>query len=183
MTNYLKICIMIQTNFSYRKILRVYMEEKLDIVDEDDEVVDIASRNEAHTKGLRHRSVMFFVFNPEGKLLMTQRSEDKRFFPSHWSFVLGGHVTSGLSYEEALEKEMQEEIGLVGDYEEIGSFAKDIEEEKENVRLYRVEVDPEEIELSPVEFERARFIKPEEIEDELKDKDTVPETDQVLGFL
>jgi len=159
------------------------MSEKLDIVDEDDEVVNVKTRKEAHDKGLRHRSVMFFVFNPDGKLLMTQRSEDKRFYPAHWSVVLGGHVTSGLSYDEALEKEMEEEIGLVGDYEVIGSFTKEIEEEKENVKLYKVKVDPEEIELSPIEFEKARFISPEEVEEELKDKDIVPETEQVLEIL
>ena len=159
------------------------MSEKLDIVNEEDEIIDVKTRKEAHDKGLRHRSVMFFVFNPDGKLLMTQRSEDKRFYPGHWSVVLGGHVTSGLNYDEALEKEMEEEIGIVGDYEEIGSFTKEIKEEKENVRLYKVEVYPEEIELSPIEFKRARFISPEEVEEELKDKDIVPETEQVLEIL
>ncbi|MEF8835342.1 MAG: NUDIX domain-containing protein [Candidatus Thermoplasmatota archaeon] len=159
------------------------MEEKLDIVDADDEVIDVASRDKTHTKGLRHRSVMFFVFNLDGKLLMTQRSENKRFYPSHWSVVLGGHVTSGLDYEEALEKEMEEEIGLVGYYEEIGSFAKETEEEKENVKLYIVEVDPEKVELIPTEFERARFIDLDELEKEREDKDMVPETDQVLRIL
>jgi len=174
---------MIQTNFSYVLLLGIVMSEKLDIVDEDDEIIDVKTRKEAHDKGLRHRSVMFFVFNPEGKLLMTQRSEDKRFYPVHWSVVLGGHVTSGFSYDEALEKEMEEEIGLVGDYEEIGSFTKEIKEEKENVKLYKVEVDPEEIELSPIEFEKARFIRPEDIAEELKDKDIVPETKEVLEKL
>ncbi|MFW6064472.1 MAG: NUDIX hydrolase [Candidatus Natronoplasma sp.] len=159
------------------------MSEKLDIVNEEDEIVDVTTRKEAHDHGLRHRSVMFFVFSRDGKLLMTQRSEDKRFYPSYWSVVLGGHVTSGLSYEKALEKEMKEEIGVVEDYKKIGSFTKDIEEEKENVKLYGVKVTPEEIELSPIEFERARFISPEEVENELKEKDMVPETEQVLKLL
>jgi len=159
------------------------MSEKLDIVDEEDDVIDVKTRKEAHDKGLRHRSVMFFVFDPEGKLLMTQRSEDKRFYPGYWSVVLGGHVTSGSSYEEALEREMEEEIGLVGEYDNIGSFTKDIEEEKENVQLYRVEVDPEKIELSPIEFERARFVSLEELEEEIEDKDMLPETEQVLKIL
>ncbi len=174
---------MIQTTFSYLLSLSITMSEKLDIVNEKDEVVDVKTRKEAHDRGLRHRSVMFFVFNRDRKLLMTQRSEDKRFYPGHWSVVLGGHVTSGLSYQEALEKEMKEEIGVVEDHEEIGSFTKDIEEEKENVKLYGVEVTPEEIELSPIEFERARFISPEEVKNEIKEKDMVPETEQVLKLL
>ncbi|MBS3782065.1 MAG: NUDIX domain-containing protein [Candidatus Thermoplasmatota archaeon] len=159
------------------------MSEKLDIVNEEDEIIDVKTRKEAHDKGLRHRSVMFFVFNHSGKLLMTQRSENKRFYPAHWSVVLGGHVTSGLSYDDALEKEMEEEIGFVGAYEKIGSFTKEIKEEKENVRLYKVEVDPEKIELSPVEFKRARFIDLDRLEEELDSKDLVPETKQVLEIL
>ncbi len=159
------------------------MTEELDIVDEEDEVIDVRSRKEAHDEGLRHRSVMFFVFDPDGKLLMTQRSEDKRFYPSHWSVVLGGHVTSGLSYDEALEKEMEEEIGLVGDYEKIGYFTKDIKEEKENVRLYRVEAEPDKIELSPLEFERAEFVELNALEAKIEERDMVPETEQVLDLL
>lgn len=159
------------------------MAEKLDIVNEEDEVVGVKTRKEAHDEGLRHRSVMFFVFNHDENLLMTQRSEDKRFYPGYWSIVLGGHVTSGLSYEEALKKEMEEEIGVRGKYKEMGGFKKDIEEEKENVKLFKTEVDPEKIELSTEEFKMARFISPDEIEDIIKEKDFVPETKEVLTVL
>ncbi len=159
------------------------MTEELDIVNEEDEVIDVKRRKKAHDEGLRHRSVMFFVFNREGKLLMTRRSENKRFYPGRWSIVLGGHVTSGLSYEEALEKEMGEEIGIVPEYEEVGSFSKDIEEEKENVRLFKAEVDPEKVKLSTKEFERARYIESSNIEKELEEKEFVPETEDVLRFL
>ncbi len=159
------------------------MKEKLDIVDEDDEVIGVKSREKAHTEGSRHRSVMFFVFNPEGKILMTKRSKDKRFYPGRWSIVLGGHVTSGFSYEEALEKEMKEEIGIVPDYEMLGSFQKDLKEEKENVKLFRTEVEPEKVELSTKEFEKAQYMDPSDLEKELESKKFVPETEDVLKFL
>jgi len=159
------------------------MVEKLDIVNEEDEVIGVRPREEVHDEDLRHRSVMFFVFNFEGKVLMTQRSEDKRFYPGYWSIVLGGHVTSGLSYEEALEKEIKEELGVRGDYEKIGEFKKDIKEEKENVKLYKTEVDPHQVELSPEEFKRGKFIPIDKIEEERKKKDFVPETEEVLDLL
>lgn len=159
------------------------MTEELDIVNEDDQVVRKCTRKEAHDEKLRHRSVMFFVFNRDGELLMTKRSADKRFFPSYWSIVLGGHVPSGYDYEEALEKEMEEELGVLGDYEEVGSFKKDIEEEKENVKLYRAFVDPKDIELSPEEFEEGRFIDPDELRSKMDQKDFLPETEIVLRFL
>lgn len=159
------------------------MVEKLDIVNENDEVIDVETREKAHDKGLRHRSVMFFVFSLEGKLLMTKRSEDKRFYPGYWSIVLGGHVTSGLTYEEALEKEMEEEIGVKGEYKEVGEFKKEIKEEKENVRLYKTTVSAEDIELSSKEFETSKFIDLNKVEKILGKKDFVPETEKVLQFL
>ncbi len=159
------------------------MKEKLDVVNEDDKVIDVKTRKEVHDKKLRHRSVMFFVFREDGKLLMTKRSADKRFFPGYWSIVLGGHVPSGYDYEEALEKEMEEELGVSAEYEELGSFTKEIKEEKENVKLFRTVVRPEEIELSAEEFEEGLFISIERLNSEMEEKPFLPETKMVLEYL
>jgi len=165
------------------ELLHKNMTEELDIVNKDDQIIGKSTRKDAHDKKLRHRSVMFFVFDQNGKLLMTKRSEDKRFYPGYWSIVLGGHVPAGFSYEEALEKEMEEEIGTTAPCENLGSFKKEIEEENENVRLYKAVVDPKKIELSPKEFEKGLFVTFEELESEKKKKNFLPETKMVLEFL
>ncbi len=152
------------------------------MVDEDNQVVDKRPRDEVHQEELPHRSVMFFVRAPNGKILVTKRSEDKEFFPGHWSIVLGGHVEAGDSYEQSLRKEMREEIGMVGEYEKVGSFVKDIAEEKEYVQLYETVVDPREIELLPDEFEEGKFWTLEKIRKELSERDFLPETEDALKF-
>ncbi len=160
------------------------MTEKVDIVNENDEVIGKTTRKKAHGDGLRHRSVMFFVFDPEGNLLVTKRSDQKRFFPGYWSVVLGGHVPAGFSYEEALVKEVEEEIGVPADeYERMATFKKEIEEEKENVKLFKVKVDPDKVELSSKEFEKGRFVRPRKLKAELENKDFLPETEMVLEHL
>ena len=106
-------------------------KEFFDIVDENDNVIDKASREECHEKSLIHRSVMFFVFNEKGKVLVTKRTKNKDFFPGFWSIVMGGHVGSGESYEEAVAREVEEEVGLKAVPFFIHYFKKRIREEKE----------------------------------------------------
>ncbi|MFK4820685.1 NUDIX hydrolase [Ochrobactrum quorumnocens] len=52
-----------------------------------------------------------FVVNDEGKVLMGLRSPWKKAWPEHWD-TPGGHVEPGETLEEALIREMGEEIGI-----------------------------------------------------------------------
>ncbi len=157
--------------------------EYLDVVDENNEVIDRRARKEVHDKRLRHRTVMFFVVSPTDKILVTKRSEDKEFFPGYWSIVLGGHVKSGESYEEALISEMKEEINAVGDHEKLGEFVKDIDEEIEHVSLFKVRIDPEDIDLLDKEFQKGEFWNIDEIKGKIDELDFLPETEEVLKYL
>ncbi len=157
--------------------------EELDVVDDDNDVIERKSRKEVHEKGLPHRSVMFFVFSEDDEILVTQRSKGKKFFPEYWSVVLGGHVSAGDSYEDSLRREAEEEIGTFGEYEEIGSFIKDIPEETEHVRIYKITVNKDEIELLEKELKKGEFWSLEKIMDELDDRDFLPETKEALNLL
>lgn len=157
--------------------------EYLDVIDENDQVIDKKTRKVVHEKRLRHRTVMFFVVSPEGKILVTKRSDNKDFFPGYWSIVLGGHVKSGETYEEALITEMNEEINTVGGYEKLGEFVKDIKEELEHVNLYKVKVEPDEIDLLDKEFQKGEFWTEEKIKSKINELDFLPETEGVIKYL
>lgn len=157
--------------------------EKIYVVNKDNYVIDQKHRKEVHDERLPHRSVMFFVKDEEGNILVTKRSDNKRYYPGFWSIVLGGHVKAGDSYEESLKKESEEEIGGIEEYKFIGSFVKDIEEETEFVRLYEVIVDPRKIELCEDEFELGEFWDIEKIKKEIEKRDFLPETEIVLQYL
>jgi len=86
--------------------------EFLDVVNDKDEVIDKASRNEIYEKSLKHRIVHVLLFNNEGRLALQLRSRNTSFCPGHWSTSAGGHVRSGETYEEAAMREMKEEIGI-----------------------------------------------------------------------
>ncbi|MCW6002977.1 NUDIX domain-containing protein [Micromonospora sp. CPCC 205371] len=63
------------------------------------------------------------IVDDDGRIFIQRRSPDRRLFPNTWDIV-GGHVESGETLEEALYREVQEEtgwrvsvvIGVVGEY-------------------------------------------------------------------
>ena len=86
--------------------------EIFDIVNDNDEIVGSASRNEVHRMGLKHRSVHLLIFNKQGSVLLQKRSMKKDTFPETWDSSVSGHVDSGETYDEALIRESWEELGV-----------------------------------------------------------------------
>lgn len=98
--------------------------EFLDLVDDDDNVIGKEDRNEIYRKGLRNfRVINIMIFTSDGKIIVPQRSADRRVFPNCYDCSVGGHVSSGETYEHAAYRELEEELGITGvQLEEIGYF-------------------------------------------------------------
>lgn len=86
--------------------------EIFDIVNDNDEVIGSASRDEVHKRGLKHRSVHLLIFNKQGSVLLQRRSMEKDTFPGTWDSSVSGHVDSGEIYDEAVIRESWEELGV-----------------------------------------------------------------------
>ncbi|HYU34486.1 MAG TPA: 2-phospho-L-lactate transferase CofD family protein [Thermoanaerobaculia bacterium] len=70
------------------------------------------SRQEAHRRGIWHRSVAIFVLSSQGEILLEKRSLHKDLFPGFFD-IPGGHVRSGQAPAETAREELREELGLV----------------------------------------------------------------------
>lgn len=95
--------------------------EMLDLVNERDEVVGTMERDRIYERGLANlrdeegisfRVIDAFIKNSEGKLFIPRRHPDKRLFPLRLDVSVGGHVTSGDSYDQTFAKEAEEELNL-----------------------------------------------------------------------
>ncbi|MBF0463904.1 MAG: NUDIX domain-containing protein [Nitrospirae bacterium] len=88
----------------------------LEVVTPDGDIIGSALRKDVHGNNkLLHRVVHVFVFNNRGELLLQQRSLNKDVAPGKWDTSVGGHVDFGESIEVAMQREMEEELGIASD--------------------------------------------------------------------
>lgn len=88
-------------------------EEYLDVVNEKGETLNSLPRSEIHgNPSLMHKVVHVLVFNSKGELLLQKRSMEKDVAPGKWDTSVGGHVNSGEPLENAVRREMEEELAI-----------------------------------------------------------------------
>jgi isopentenyldiphosphate isomerase len=84
------------------------------VTDDDQTVIGPVARGLVHgNPALIHRSAHVLVIHPVDRtLLLQKRSLMKDTSPGLWDVSVGGHVTFGQSYEEAIVRETEEELGI-----------------------------------------------------------------------
>lgn len=85
--------------------------EIVDVVDENDKVLSQASKDEAHKKGLLHRCIIAEIKDSSGKWLLVKQASDRQ-DASQFVSPVGGHIRSGESESDALQRETLEETGV-----------------------------------------------------------------------
>ena len=157
--------------------------EFLDVVNEDDEVVGKDSRESIHSSGKIHRTVFFFIFDENYRIFVNRRTMNKDFYPGYWSILLGGHVKSGESYEEAVKKECMEETNISSKPFFISDYKKRYDEtDRENVKIYGFFKDMNFF-PSPEEIDEGEFLALDELKVALKERNFLPETNDMLIIL
>lgn len=82
-------------------------------VDEDGNVIGSVRRKDAHgNPALIHPVVHCIVVSSQGDLLLQLRRKDKDVQPGRWDTSVGGHVAFGEPIEQALHRELLEEVGI-----------------------------------------------------------------------
>ncbi len=87
-------------------------EEIFDIIDTNDNVIGQAARSVVHAQGLWHRGVHVFLFTADGRMLIQQRSADRKQYASLWDCSVSEHVKAGEDYVTAAQRGLWEELGL-----------------------------------------------------------------------
>lgn len=88
-------------------------EELFPLVDEGGALIGSVRRSVAHGDPSQiHPVVHCLVTNDRGELLLQLRGPHKDVQPGKWDTSVGGHVVLGESVEQALWRELREEVGL-----------------------------------------------------------------------
>ena len=88
-------------------------EEWFPLVNEEGETIGKATRKECHSGSkMLHPVVHLHIFNEAGDLYLQKRSMTKDIQPGKWDTAVGGHIDYGETVEEALRREVREELGI-----------------------------------------------------------------------
>lgn len=86
--------------------------EKICVVDEKDNVVGSATKDEALEKDLIRRITRVFIFNDKNEIFLQKRADNVVIAPGTWDQSAGGHVNAGEDYLDAAKRELKEELGV-----------------------------------------------------------------------
>lgn len=114
-------------------------KELLPEVDANGNIIGVISRGEAHSGSMRlHPVVHLHVFNSRGEIYLQKRPEWKDIQPGKWDTATGGHVDLGENVEQALRREVREELGIT-DFvpTPLGHYVFEGKREKELVYVHK----------------------------------------------
>ena len=97
-------------------------EEKVVLVDLQDQKLGTMGKMEAHEKAVLHRAFSIFILNSNQELLMQQRAFGKYHSPGLWTNTCCSHQREGESNLEAGNRRMMEEMGMTVPLQELFTF-------------------------------------------------------------
>lgn len=135
-----------------------------DIVNERDEIIGKADKEEIAARGLICRVAFIMLANSKGELILHQRAATKKAYPLYWSGAAAGHLIAGESYEDGAKRELMEEIGVEVPLEFVDKFYSEVDREMVGVFLGfydgPVKIEPHEVaqvaNFSPEKLEREK---------------------------
>ena len=151
------------------------MEEYVILVDQNDNPIGKEDKVKCHLpNGKLHRAFSALIFNGEGKLLLTKRSEGKMLWPNEWDGTVASHPRESETYMSSAERRMSEEIGIDCKVSYVNKFEyhvpyKDIGSENEICGTLIGAIDSfDKSSLIKDEISEIKWISPDELKNELE---------------
>ena len=102
-------------------------EEKVILVDKNDNQIGLMPKMEAHINGVLHRAFSIIIFNSDGKILLQKRASTKYHTPNLWSNTCCSHQREGEDNLNAGKRRLYEEMGFVTNLHNFSSFIYRVE--------------------------------------------------------
>ena len=151
------------------------MDEYVILVDENDNPIGKEEKVKCHLpNGKLHRAFTALIFNNEGKLLLTKRSDKKMLWPGYWDGTVASHPRESETYVSSAERRMPEEIGFSCKMNYVNKFEyhvpyKDVGSENEICgTLVGLIDDFDESSLIKDEISEIKWISSDELKNELQ---------------
>jgi len=149
-----------------------FEDEELILVDTDDNVIGHLDKGACHDRdGVLHRAFSIFIFSDTGKLLLQQRSSEKRLWPGFWSNSCCSHPRRGEDMDTALKRRLHDEFGMHSELHFLYKFSYhaqfgDVGSEREVCSVYVGRSD-DEVRANPHEIADWRWISAGDLDREM----------------
>ncbi|MDP2159263.1 MAG: isopentenyl-diphosphate Delta-isomerase [Flavobacterium sp.] len=97
-------------------------EEKVILVNENDEPIGLMNKLEAHEKAVLHRAFSVFILNDKNEVMLQQRAHQKYHSPLLWTNTCCSHQREGETNIQAGTRRLQEEMGFSAELKELFHF-------------------------------------------------------------
>ncbi len=98
------------------------IEDKVILVDNNDNQIGLMPKLEAHEKGVLHRAFSVFIFNNHGELMLQRRALTKYHSPGLWTNTCCSHQRDGETNIISGKRRLNEEMGFDTELFEKTSF-------------------------------------------------------------
>ena len=88
------------------------VEDKVILVDSNDNQIGLMPKLEAHKKGVLHRAFSVFIFNNDGELMLQRRALTKYHSPGLWTNTCCSHQRDGETNIISGKRRLNEEMGF-----------------------------------------------------------------------
>lgn len=146
-------------------------EEKVILVNENDEQIGVMPKMEAHEKAVLHRAFSVFIFNSSNELMLQQRALHKYHSPGLWTNTCCSHQREGETNLQAGMRRLKEEMGFVTELTETTSFIYKApfdngltEHELDHIMIGYYDYEPE---INPDEVASWKWMKLEDVKTDI----------------
>ena len=98
------------------------IQEKVILVDTNDEPLGLMDKMAAHEQALLHRAFSVFILNENNEVMLQQRASHKYHSPLLWTNTCCSHQRAGESNIQAGIRRLQEEMGFKTELKELFHF-------------------------------------------------------------
>jgi isopentenyl-diphosphate delta-isomerase len=88
------------------------MNNKIALVNQNDEVTGYEDKQLVHLDGLLHRAFSIVVYNPSGEILLQKRASEKYHSGGLWTNTCCSHLIETLDFEEYVHQRLNYEMGF-----------------------------------------------------------------------
>ncbi len=98
------------------------VEEKVILVDTNDNPIGLMNKLEAHEKAVLHRAFSVFILNDNNELMLQQRAQHKYHSPLLWTNTCCSHQRENETNIQAGTRRLREEMGFETELKEMFHF-------------------------------------------------------------